>query len=72
LVAGARYESKVEEFALIDPDCTPALTDELRIKIVREAEVEPVTKVAARHGITDRVIYQWRRRFFSSTRTMSP
>jgi putative transposase len=36
---------------------------ELRVKILREADEDPVAEVAKRHGISDVTIYAWRKRF---------
>ena len=38
-------------------------TDEQMVGIVREADREPVGDVAKRHGISERTIYTWRKRF---------
>ncbi len=33
------------------------------VKILREADREPVAKVAKRHGVSEQTIYGWRKRF---------
>ena len=38
-------------------------TDEKMASILREADREPVTAVAKRHGISEQTIYTWRKRF---------
>ena len=38
-------------------------TDEQMVKILREADAEPVTDVAKRHGISEQTLYVWRKRF---------
>jgi len=38
-------------------------TDEKMASILREADREPVTAVAKRHGISEQTIYTWRNRF---------
>ena len=38
-------------------------TEDQMVRILREADAEPVTKVAKRHGISDQTIYTWRKRY---------
>jgi putative transposase len=38
-------------------------TEEQMVKILREADDSPVAAVAKKHGVSDRTIYLWRRRF---------
>jgi putative transposase len=38
-------------------------TEEQMVVIIREADREPVSGVAKRHGISERAIYTWRKRF---------
>jgi putative transposase len=38
-------------------------SEEEMVKILREADQEPVQQVAKRHGISDQTIYLWRKRF---------
>lgn len=38
-------------------------TDEKIVAILREADRDPVTVVAKRHGISEQSIYTWRKRF---------
>lgn len=38
-------------------------TDEQIVRILREADSEPVVDVAKRHGVSDAAIYVWRKRF---------
>lgn len=38
-------------------------TEEQMVKILREADREPVAEVAKRHAISEQTIYTWRRRF---------
>ncbi len=33
------------------------------VKILREADRSPIGEVAKKHGISDRTIYAWRKRF---------
>jgi putative transposase len=33
------------------------------VAVLREADREPVTSVAKRHGVSEQTIYTWRRRF---------
>lgn len=40
-------------------------TDEQMVAIIREADREPVSTVAKRHGISEQTIYGWRKRFGS-------
>ena len=37
--------------------------DEQIVKILREADREPVAEVAKRHAISEQTIYTWRKRF---------
>lgn len=38
-------------------------SEEQIVRILREADCEPVTDVAKRHGVSDVTIYAWRKRF---------
>jgi transposase len=38
-------------------------TEEQMVAIMREADREPVSVVAKRHGISEQTIYTWRKRF---------
>ena len=38
-------------------------TDEKMVAIMREADREPVSAVAKRHGVSEQTIYVWRKRF---------
>jgi putative transposase len=38
-------------------------TEEQMVAIIREADREPVSAVAKRHGISEQTIYRWRKRF---------
>ena len=38
-------------------------TEEQMVKILREADREPVAEIAKRHAISEQTIYTWRRRF---------
>jgi putative transposase len=38
-------------------------TEEQIVRILREADREPVVEVAKRHGVADVTIYAWRKRF---------
>ncbi len=38
-------------------------SEEQMVKILREADAEPVAAVAKKHGICDQTIYLWRKRF---------
>ena len=40
-------------------------SDEKMVSILREADGEPVTTVAKRHGVSEQTIYVWRKRFGS-------
>jgi putative transposase len=37
--------------------------DSVMVAIIREADREPVSVVAKRHGISEQAIYTWRKRF---------
>ena len=39
--------------------------EEQMVKILREADSQPVAEVAKKHGISDATIYAWRKRFGS-------
>jgi len=41
------------------------LADEQMVRVVREADRDPIAEVAKRHGISDQTIYIWRKRFGS-------
>ena len=43
-------------------------TEEQMVKILREADREPVATVGKRHGISEQTIYTWRKRFNGSYR----
>ena len=38
-------------------------TEEQMVAIIREADRDPVTEVAKRHGVSEQAIYTWRKRF---------
>jgi putative transposase len=38
-------------------------TEEQMVAIIREADREPVSAMAKRHGISEQTIYTWRKRF---------
>ncbi len=38
-------------------------SEEQMVKILREADKTPITKVAKKHGISKQTIYAWRKRF---------
>jgi putative transposase len=38
-------------------------TEEKMVAIIREADRDPVSAVAKRHGISEQTIYTWRKRF---------
>jgi putative transposase len=38
-------------------------TEEQMVAIIREADREPVSVVAKRHGVREQTIYTWRKRF---------
>jgi len=38
-------------------------TEEQMVRILREADQEPVPKVAKRHGVSEQTIYTWRKRY---------
>ncbi len=38
-------------------------SEEQMVAIIREADREPVSAVAKRHGISEQTIYTWRKRF---------
>ena len=38
-------------------------TDEQMVKILREADKEPIAKVAKKHRVSQQTIYAWRKRF---------
>ena len=40
-------------------------TEEQMVAIIREADREPVSAVAKRHGVSEQTIYTWRKRFGS-------
>jgi putative transposase len=41
----------------------PRFTEEQMVAVIREADREPVSVVAKRHGISEQTIYTWRKRF---------
>jgi putative transposase len=38
-------------------------TEEQMVAIIREADRDPVSEVAKRHGVSEQAIYAWRKRF---------
>jgi transposase-like protein len=38
-------------------------TEEQMVRILREADAEPVSKVAKRNGVSEQSIYTWRKRY---------
>ena len=40
-------------------------SEEQMVKILREADSQPVVEVAKKHGVSDATIYAWRKRFGS-------
>jgi len=38
-------------------------TEEQMVAIIREADREPVSVVAKRHGVSEQTLYTWRKRF---------
>ena len=38
-------------------------TEDQMVRILREADAEPVAKVAKRHGVSEQTIYTWRKRY---------
>ena len=38
-------------------------TEEQMVAIIREADREPVSAVSKRHGVSEKTIYTWRKRF---------
>jgi transposase-like protein len=38
-------------------------SEEQMVKILREADKSPITKVAKKHGVSEQTIYAWRKRF---------
>ena len=38
-------------------------TEEQMVRILREADAEPVTEVARRHGVSEQTIYSWRKKY---------
>jgi transposase-like protein len=38
-------------------------TEDQMVRILREADAEPVSKVARRHGVSEQSIYTWRKRY---------
>ena len=38
-------------------------SDEQMVTIIREADREPVSVVAKRHGVSEQTLYTWRKRF---------
>ena len=38
-------------------------TEEQMVAIIREADRDPVSEVARRHGVSEQAIYTWRKRF---------
>jgi putative transposase len=46
-------------------------SDEQIVKILREADRDPVPEVAKRHGVSEASIYAWRKRFGEMATTTS-
>jgi putative transposase len=42
---------------------TARFTEEQMVAIIREADCEPVSAGAKRHGVSEQTIYTWRNRF---------
>ena len=42
-------------------------SDEQMVKILREADQQPVAEVAKKHGISEQTVYVWRKRFGTLT-----
>lgn len=38
-------------------------TDEQMVRIIRDADKDPIAEVTKRHGISPQTIYTWRKRF---------
>jgi putative transposase len=38
-------------------------TDEQMVRILREADTQPVAAIAKKHGVSEPTIYAWRKRF---------
>ena len=38
-------------------------SEEQLVKILREADKDPVPEVAKRHGVSEQTLYTWRKRF---------
>ena len=38
-------------------------SEEQMVKILRDADKSPITKVAKKHGVSEQTIYAWRKRF---------
>jgi len=38
-------------------------SEEQMVKILREADTNPVVEVAKKHGVSDATVYAWRKRF---------
>ena len=38
-------------------------TEDQMVRILREADAEPVAKVAKRHGVSEQTVYTWRKRY---------
>ena len=38
-------------------------SEEQMVRILREADKSPITKVAKKHGLSEQTIYAWRKRF---------
>jgi putative transposase len=38
-------------------------TEDQMVRILREADAEPVSKVSKRHGVSEQTIYTWRKRY---------
>ena len=45
-------------------------TEEQMVAIIREADRDPVSEVARRHGVSEQAIYTWRKRFGGFRRAM--
>jgi putative transposase len=41
--------------------------EEQIVRILREADKDPIAEIAKRHGVSEQSIYSWRKRFSSMT-----
>jgi hypothetical protein len=65
-----KFSGKQPDYALVLSGCRfggsnahARFTEEQTVAITREVDREPGWVVAKRHGISERTIYTWRRRF---------